>query len=146
MVNLILGEELLPYSVLSTTSTICELRYGDQPRIVAHFKNENPETGSSVKEVPLTAASSEQSYLQQISPYVHVKGDREKGSIYKKVELFWPHQLLKVFISDVTLNWSFLISYTYESKTKYMPRMGKKETDSVAPFCSNYLSEHLIST
>lgn len=28
MLNLILGEELLPFSVLSTTSTICELRYG----------------------------------------------------------------------------------------------------------------------
>ena len=104
LVNLILGEELLPYSALSTTSTICELRYGEQPRIVAHFKNENPETGPSIKEVPLKAASSEQSYLQQISPYVHVKGEREKGSIYKKVELFWPHELLKVLISDVTLN------------------------------------------
>ena len=96
MVNLILGEELLPYSVLSTTSTICELRYGDQPRIVAHFKGKDPETGLPTREVPLRAASAEQSYLEQISPYVHVKSDREKGSIYKKVELFWPHQLLKV--------------------------------------------------
>ena len=52
-------------------------------------------------EFPLKDASSEQSYLEQISPYVHVKGDREKGSVYKKIELFWPHHLLKVFISDV---------------------------------------------
>ena len=108
LVNLILGEKLLPHSVLSTTSTICELRYGEQPRIVAHFKNRNPEAGPPIKEVPLKA-SSEQSYLEQLSPYVHVKSDREKGSIYKKVEVFWPHQLLKVLNSDVTLNWSFLI-------------------------------------
>ena len=109
MVNLILGEELLPYSLLSTTSTICELKYGDQRRIVAHFKDANPETGPSLKEIPLKPASPGQSYLQQISPYVHVKGDREKGSVYKKVELFWPHELLKVLISDVTFNWPFLI-------------------------------------
>ena len=105
MVNLILGEELLPYSVLSNTSTICELRYGDQPRIVAHFKDKDPETGLPTREVPLKAASVKQSYLEQISPYVNVpESDREKGSVYKKVELFWPHELLKVFMSGVTLN------------------------------------------
>ena len=93
MVNLILGEDLLPYSVLSTTFTICELRYGDQPRIVAHFKDKDPETGLPTKEVPLTA---EQGYREQISPCVHVKAGREKGSVYKKVEVFWPHQLLEV--------------------------------------------------
>ena len=102
--NLILGEELLPYSVLSTTSTICELKYGEQRRIVAHFKDKDPETGLPTMEFPLATGSSEQSYLQQISHYVHVKSDREKGSIYKKIELFWPHQLLEVFICDVITN------------------------------------------
>ena len=101
--NLILGKELLPQFTLSTTSTICELRYGDQPRMVVHFKDKDPETGLPIKEFPLEDESFGQSYLQQISPYVYVKSDREKGSIYKKVELFWPHQLLKVFISNVTV-------------------------------------------
>ena len=101
MVNLILGKELLPYSVLSTTSTICELKYGKQRRIVVHFKDKDPATGVQLMEFPLEDASSEQSYLQQISPYVHVKSDREKGSLYKKVELFWPHQLLEVFVGDI---------------------------------------------
>ena len=110
MVNLILGEELLPYSVLSTTSTICELRYGDQRRIVAHFKDKDPETGPPIVEVALKSASPEQSYLEQISPYVQVEDDREKGSIYKKVEVFWPHQLLKVFIGDVILSSKLVIS------------------------------------
>ena len=104
MVNLILGEELLPYSVLSTTSTICELKYGEQRSIVVHFKDKDPDTGLAIKEFPLDA-SSEQSYLQQISPYVHpTTSDREKGSLSEKVELFWPHELLKVFISDVVVN------------------------------------------
>ena len=92
--NLILGEELLPYSVLSTTSTICELRYGRKRKIVAHFKDNS---------LPLVhhlegASISEESFLQQISPYVHVKSDREKGSNYKRIELFWPHKLLEVVL------------------------------------------------
>ena len=97
--NLILGEELLPYSVLSTTSTICELKYGEQRRIVAHFKDKDPKTGLPTKTIRLLESptgSTEQSYLAQISPYVHVKNECEKGSIYKKIELFWPHSLLQV--------------------------------------------------
>ena len=96
LLNLILGEQLLPYSVLSTTSTICELRYGDTPRLVAHFKDKG--SGDTSKTVLLDKPSeaSEQSYLKKISEFVHLKTKREKGSDYKKIELFWPHNLLKV--------------------------------------------------
>ena len=96
LLNLILGEQLLPYSVLSTTSTICELRYGDTPKLVAHFKDKG--SGDTSKTVLLDKPSeaSEQSYLKQISKFVHLKTNREKGSDYKKIELFWPHNLLKV--------------------------------------------------
>ena len=99
VINLILGEELLPYSVLSTTSTICELRYGEKRKIVAHFKDKDPKTGHETWEYFLEqpTEASDESYLQQLSPFVHVKDtDREKGSVYKKIELFWPHQLLQV--------------------------------------------------
>ena len=99
--NLILGEELLLYSFLRTTSTICELKYGEQRRIVAHFKDKDPDTGQPTKTTLLRehqTDSSEESYLQQISPYVHVKNDREKGSVFKKIELFWPHNLLQVVV------------------------------------------------
>ena len=100
MINLILGEELLPYSVLSTTSTICELKFGKDRRIVAHYKEKDPETGLPTRIIHLTecqAEKSEQGYLEQISPYVHVNGDREKGSAFKKIELFWPHHVLEVW-------------------------------------------------
>ena len=102
LINLIMGEELLPYSVLSTTSTICELKFGKKRKIVAHFKDKDPDTGSPTKVIQLkenpNTTSEKQSYLEQISPFVHVKSDREKGSIYKKIELFWPHDLLEVII------------------------------------------------
>ena len=102
LINLIMGEELLPYSVLSKTSTIWELKFGIGRKIVVHFKDKDPDTGLPTKVIQLhenpNKASEKQSYLQQISPFVHVKKDREKGSIYEKIELFWPHDLLQVII------------------------------------------------
>jgi len=38
VINLILGEDLLPYALLSTTSTICEMKYGEKPKIGVHLK------------------------------------------------------------------------------------------------------------
>lgn len=43
----------------------------------------------------------------QISPFVHSKKFRERGSDYKKIELFWPHSLLKV--SDRLLRMQYII-------------------------------------
>ena len=62
---------------------------------MAHFKDKDPQTGLSKKSVRLRE-SSQQSYLEEISSFVHVKTRRDKGSDYKKIELFWPHNLLKV--------------------------------------------------
>ncbi|XP_068686340.1 mitofusin-1-like [Montipora foliosa] len=127
LINLILGDELLPHSVLSTTSTICELKFGNERKIVAHFKDKDPETGLATKVIRLHKtdpgeASDEQSYLQQISPFVHVKNDREKGSIYKKIELFWPHSLLQrgiVIIDSPSVGESDLMD---EIVTQYLPQ------------------------
>jgi len=91
IVNLILGEELLPYSALSTTSTICELKYGEKGTVVAHFKDKDPDTGLPTKTIRLQESptgSSEQGYLQQIYTYAL---DPTVG----KFELFWPHSLLQ---------------------------------------------------
>ena len=96
LLNLILGEQLLPYSVLSTTSTICELRYGDTPKLVVHFKDKGLGDTSRTVLLEKPTEASEQSYLKQISQFVHRKTNREKGSDYEKIELFWPHDLLKV--------------------------------------------------
>ena len=96
LLNLILGEQLLPYAVLSTTSTICELRYGDTPKLVVHFKDKGFGDTSRTVLLGKPSEGSEQSYLKWISQFVHRKTNREKGSDYEKIELFWPHNLLKV--------------------------------------------------
>ena len=94
--NLILGEELLPSAVLSTTSTICELKYDEKRSVTVHFKDKDPVTGHTTKSFLLKDEKGEKPYLDPISEYVHMKTDREKETPYKKVELFWPHPLLKV--------------------------------------------------
>ena len=78
------------------TSTICEIKYGKQRKIKVYFKSKDPETGRPTREIPLkhpSDGSSEQSYVEQIHPFVS-----ENASLYKKIELFWPHRLLQVTI------------------------------------------------
>ena len=93
LINLLLGEEILPSSHTRVTSTICEIKYGEQRRIRAHRKSGDPKTTGTTMEISLEPPSepSDKSYSDQISPFV----DGE-ASLYSKVELFWPHPLLQV--------------------------------------------------
>ncbi|XP_068729115.1 uncharacterized protein [Montipora capricornis] len=122
LINLIMGEEICPYSVLSTTSTICELKFGKERKIVAHFKNKDPETSLPTRVIHLKENPESGSYLEQISPYVHLKSEREKGSMYKKIELFWPHSLLErgiVIIDSPGVGESEILD---EIVTQYLPQ------------------------
>ncbi|XP_022797525.1 uncharacterized protein LOC111335797 [Stylophora pistillata] len=96
LLNLILGEQLLPYSVPSTTSTIVEIRYGDTPKLVAHYKDK--ESGNTSKTVLLEKPfeASKRSHLQHWRfSLLYLNTNRERGLKYEKIELFWPHNLLK---------------------------------------------------
>ena len=95
VINLILGEDLLPYSTLSTTSTICELKYGEKRKIGVHFKDSGTDTHAPLFHEFVTDGG--QTYQEQIEKFVSLKSNREKTP-YKKVELFWPHPLLKVIM------------------------------------------------
>ena len=105
LVNLILGEEILPCCTTVTTSTICELKYGERPAMVVHFKDKDPETGETTKNIPLDEPFEESSCREQISTFVH-----KKGSSFKKVELFWPHDLLQVRNNGNRIGWSPILS------------------------------------
>lgn len=88
LINLILEEKLLPTAMLPTKSPICELKYGKERKIVLHYKEadskekKREETFSIVDPV-------------QIKSYVD-GAFKSKDSVYEKVEIFWPHQLLEV--------------------------------------------------
>lgn len=124
LINLILGERLLPSSSLSTTSTLCELKYGEERKIVAHFKDTDSKTGlTSTMFLENPTESSGKSYLQQISPFVQVKGaDRGKGSSYKRVEIFWPHQLLKKGVTIIDSPGVGESEIMDEVVTEYLPQ------------------------
>lgn len=94
VINLILGEEILPNAVLSTTSTIFELKYGEKPMICLHFKDND----GSRDPMYYKLTGPKETYEQQITNLVGHKKDRGKGSPYKKVELFWPHPLFQVIL------------------------------------------------
>ncbi|XP_028400785.1 uncharacterized protein LOC114523922 [Dendronephthya gigantea] len=97
LLNLILGEELLAHHVLSTTSTICELRFGEERKLVVHYKY-NEETKTRPLPVIFPLKSQEECgkiFYDQIAPFVQMSNQREKGSKYSRVEIFWPHELLK---------------------------------------------------
>ena len=109
LINLILGIELLPYTTLSTTSTICEIKYGQRPKLVVHYRNNSEKPLLLPKTVELQEPDAcGRSYREQIDPYVHRKKDRETSFLYEKVEIFWPNELLKV--KNTLAIWSCLDS------------------------------------
>ena len=75
--------------MLSTTSTIFELKYGRTPTISAHLKD-------SREPVCYKLVGSKETYAEQIKNFVGLKKDRGTESPYKKIELFWPHPLFQV--------------------------------------------------
>ena len=62
--------------------------------MVVHFKDKDPETGETTKKIPVNKPNDPSSYLKQISAYVFNK--LNDSSMFKRVELFWPHDLLQV--------------------------------------------------
>lgn len=83
----------MPYHTLSTTSTICELKYGEKPAIGVHFKDGSGDTREPFYQ---ELGHSSATYKEEIEEFLYLKNERERGSPYKKIELFWPHPLFKV--------------------------------------------------
>lgn len=102
IINLILGEDLLPSSILSTTSTICELKYDKKPGIRIHLKDCAGKSGESIYQ---ELGNSSKTYKEEIEDFLDLKNERDKGSPYKKIELFWPHPLFKVTSYFLQVYW-----------------------------------------
>ena len=61
--------------------------------INVYFKDDGTQTRDP--EMHELNESPEENYIAQISRFVSLKNDRD-NTPYKKIELFWPHPLLKV--------------------------------------------------
>jgi len=93
LINILLGLNLLPVSPKPCTSTICEVRYGDDFRVEVFFKN-----SSETKIIPDVT---NENVVEKLRPYLSIDGDeRYNVNPYLKVVLHWPLDILKVlFVS-----------------------------------------------
>ena len=101
---MILGEEVLPHHTLHSTSTICEVKFGKDKVMIVHYKYENVQDRRRAPKVVNLERNeeSELSYAERIVSYVNPEDTRETGET-ERVEIFWPHDLLKVH------NYTFLL-------------------------------------
>ena len=92
MLNLILGDDVLPHNILKETSTICEVKYGDNKECVVHKKNQGSQ------KIPLLSKEEcGMSFAEQLKPYVALKEEDDREMIkIERVEIHLPHPLLKV--------------------------------------------------
>ncbi|XP_046839718.1 dual serine/threonine and tyrosine protein kinase-like isoform X2 [Xenia sp. Carnegie-2017] len=95
ILNLILGEDAVPHHTLCSTSTICEVKYGEVRTVVLH---EKPKSCVDSRPTPKTIQLHEsfcKSYAEQMESYVCLQENERKMGKYEKVEIFWPHDFLK---------------------------------------------------
>ncbi|KAJ8313597.1 hypothetical protein KUTeg_008158 [Tegillarca granosa] len=89
ILNLLLGTEILPNSLLCSTSTICRLRHCNEKRVeVTEVGNDIP---IKLNVDQLTDGKSLKSILQN---YVSVEKNRADNP-YKYVDIYWPVPMLK---------------------------------------------------
>ena len=86
---MILGEEILPIGLKAVTSTVCEIRYGEQKKMFIFYKDKEKEVQEMIIDESRKTTAQLKEFLQQ-------ENDRDKGSPVEKCELYWPHEILKV--------------------------------------------------
>ena len=87
-INLLLGEKLLPTSVLSNTHVICEIRHSNLALYKAIFHS----IDGTIQEMEYSTSAE---FTRKISADVQATDDNNKP-IYKKVELLLPVDILQV--------------------------------------------------
>ena len=88
LLNLLLGTDLFPTSLLSCTSVLCELKHSDRKYAIAF-----PCNTSKHQHIIDLSGSDPASCLAK---YVHQKDDRQNQFTWDKVSVYWPFPLLKV--------------------------------------------------
>ena len=112
-INSLLGEEILPAYSTPCTAVINEIKYGEKPKAIMHFKSEVTDYEDSyLLKIPEYIRKHIESYSTEKIPPIEIPWDdledyvvipvetenQERGiqeSPYEKVELFYPLELLK---------------------------------------------------
>ncbi|KAK3091421.1 hypothetical protein FSP39_019770 [Pinctada imbricata] len=96
-INLILGCELLPYSLLSNTNTICEIQYGDQHSVILHPHEYSRRTEQIICDSfsELQAILKEKIQKNENGTDLQKNKNTTEQIMYKRAEIFLPNDLLQ---------------------------------------------------
>jgi signal recognition particle receptor subunit beta len=83
VINALLGQKLLPVYPVPTTALLTEVKWGEQPRAVLHYRS----SSDGFQQVPQEIACT------QIETYLVITPEGE--NLYERVELFWPLALCR---------------------------------------------------
>ena len=113
MLNLLLGEPLLPTGHNATTSMLCEVRYGERKQAIAHYGEGDDKR--TKKLLDLTTPEHQEN-LRRIVTSTRINRDQlqatsaEKEDISEsddsngrcvRLEILWPLEFVKVFFSRI---------------------------------------------
>nr|XP_022303099.1 uncharacterized protein LOC111110781 [Crassostrea virginica] len=90
LLNLIMGEHVLPRQVISSTSTICQIFNSEEKRAVVIDKNG--------EEIHLHDVTEE-----TLSDFVSVNRSEQNTKRYKRVDIYWPLPMLKEYATIVAM-------------------------------------------
>ena len=95
LLNLLLGTDVLPHSLLCATATICRLHNSKDKRV------EIESYDGDIKTISLDEADQTSGALhKKLKPYISSKEMRIKNP-YKNVDIYWPLPLLQVAIQVI---------------------------------------------
>ncbi|CAH1251251.1 NEK7 [Branchiostoma lanceolatum] len=92
LLNLLLGEDILPVSHLACTSTLCFVRYGKVKKATVYLKGRGPTAGTRQRTIDLQDA--DRTTKAGLASYVHRWG-RQDAEEVEKVVIEWPLQFLQ---------------------------------------------------
>ena len=90
LLNLLLGTDVLPHSLLCATSTVCRLHNSDRKKV-----DIEPFTGDHIHIELEDGKSSSDNLHEKLKQYISSKESRAEN-LYKNVDIYWPLPMLMV--------------------------------------------------
>jgi hypothetical protein len=101
LLNALLGESILPISHNTSTTVLCELKYGDRKYAIIHLDQGQNDQDMTSETVDLTTEDG----LSKIKSHLTTRVSTTEMPVCTRVEVFWPLDCLKVvFYSVVSIS------------------------------------------
>ncbi|XP_045191365.2 uncharacterized protein LOC123548286 isoform X2 [Mercenaria mercenaria] len=94
--NLLIGTDVLPYSLLSNTSAICQIHNSEKKKFKVVRENDESETFDVVGD----GSAAEKDLIAKLTPYVGRSG-YVTGNKIKHVDIYWPVPMIREHVTIV---------------------------------------------